>query len=425
MISQVDLTIRDYVTLTQECDLPITNEILSSDELQFDILFEPNGGQTGPNTHIRHQYYRQVTIVFVNSSGAELNPYTFDNHNLSFDKTITIDESMLEGLPNDEYIVDVSIRYSRNSNLNNPHDPVQRFFFNGTYVSQFHLPTNQDEYTENLYNVLCFKYHNCHNVRIYPKLDFARTAVTHGSGNFEYNWAIDGVDIAVFDDRTRLLCGLHTYSVTVTDPSTGCEVVSSRQMSGEDCQEVLIPCTTGAIKPVLSTLADGAYKIDWNEVEKAVSYKVKIIPSDPSCCGGEVKSMPIIIPVSKSEIVFKLPESRCFSYEIIPICESGEAGKTSGKKCYAPKKVFSRYASDIIKIFPNPAAEYLNVLLGEDYATATVTVYDMNGRQVLKNDFKNNSNLQIETSELNSGTYLLKLSLNEVLHSTNRIVILK
>ena len=441
LFSQIDLTIRDYVYFTQDCQLPEGKLILSSDPVNFDFLFEPEGGNTGPTTNLRHQYYREVTVSFVNSSGVELNHHTFPSRSLEFDTGISIDESMLQGLPDDSYRTKVAIRYFRNQNINNPFDPLQRFYVNGGYINEFHLPTNQDEHTEYLYNVLCFKYENCHRVKIYPKLGFARTKINGGSGNFDYQWAIDNFYIADYDDRTELVCGSHTYSVTVTDLDTGCEVIASRTILRDDCDDPFVPCTTETISPTVTNPKPGVYSIAWNTIEGVTNYKVRVIPNDPECCGGEGPIEPYTYTTTKSPLLVQIAGTRCFSYEIIPICKNGAMGQSSGKKCRSAErntrssedsmfgdidvKLIDSELMPQIKIYPNPVSDFLNIDFDKELKNPSVYVFDMNGRFIDLVQFKDTRHGQLDISEYQLGTYIIQIRDQNQILKTDRIAVIK
>ncbi len=62
-----------------------------------------------------------------------------------------------------------------------------------------------------------------------------------------------------------------------------------------------------------------------------------------------------------------------------------------------------------IKIYPNPASEYVIVQLG-DTSKGTINIYDISGKSVFQNIFdQNESNIQLSLEGITSGIYFLKI----------------
>src|SRR5690606_15446657 len=59
-----------------------------------------------------------------------------------------------------------------------------------------------------------------------------------------------------------------------------------------------------------------------------------------------------------------------------------------------------------LKVYPNPAIDVINVDYKEDISS--ITIYDMNGRQVTHKELNNSSNV-ISVQQLASGTYIMKV----------------
>src|SRR5690606_39085476 len=59
-----------------------------------------------------------------------------------------------------------------------------------------------------------------------------------------------------------------------------------------------------------------------------------------------------------------------------------------------------------LKVYPNPASDVINVDYKEDISS--ITIYDMNGRQVAHKKLNNSSNV-ISVQQLASGTYIMKV----------------
>lgn len=73
-------------------------------------------------------------------------------------------------------------------------------------------------------------------------------------------------------------------------------------------------------------------------------------------------------------------------------------------------------------IYPNPASAYVNVAFKESFNQAEVTVFDMNGRKVIKESFEENKEQQINTSGLNSGIYFMEFNIDGK-NTTEKLII--
>jgi minor extracellular serine protease Vpr len=73
-----------------------------------------------------------------------------------------------------------------------------------------------------------------------------------------------------------------------------------------------------------------------------------------------------------------------------------------------------------VNITPNPAKDFVNVMLGR-YSKGAVTIYDASGKLVKTVNVDNNSN-RIDVSELVRGTYLFTITLNEGTKITKKVV---
>jgi Secretion system C-terminal sorting domain len=63
------------------------------------------------------------------------------------------------------------------------------------------------------------------------------------------------------------------------------------------------------------------------------------------------------------------------------------------------------------KAFPNPTISILNLQLSSGIIDGTVTVFDMLGKQILKNKININNNIvQLDVSNISNGLYLVKVS---------------
>lgn len=73
------------------------------------------------------------------------------------------------------------------------------------------------------------------------------------------------------------------------------------------------------------------------------------------------------------------------------------------------------------KMYPNPAKEYVTIDLSDLTANATVFIYDYLGRLV-KNELLNTTSSKIDTSNLQKGTYIVKVDSDNELTSKILIV---
>ena len=80
---------------------------------------------------------------------------------------------------------------------------------------------------------------------------------------------------------------------------------------------------------------------------------------------------------------------------------------------------------DSIKIYPNPAKENLNVAFQAGNGDYTISVTDMLGRTVINRSFEGlfgNQNVQLPTSQLNAGHYIININNGNASYSTKFIV---
>lgn len=65
-------------------------------------------------------------------------------------------------------------------------------------------------------------------------------------------------------------------------------------------------------------------------------------------------------------------------------------------------------------IYPNPAKNYVNISFSQVQNNVAVEIYDINGRKVLTDEFKGQSDLKqkLDISSLNSGVYFVKINSN-------------
>jgi hypothetical protein len=75
-----------------------------------------------------------------------------------------------------------------------------------------------------------------------------------------------------------------------------------------------------------------------------------------------------------------------------------------------------------LSIYPNPAADILNVLVNSGTNSGIITLYDMNGRVILEKEIPMNTDKQaIEVSWLNKGIYFVQFKSGEKVLSSKFI----
>ena len=69
---------------------------------------------------------------------------------------------------------------------------------------------------------------------------------------------------------------------------------------------------------------------------------------------------------------------------------------------------------DAVNIFPNPFADKLNITWSSDRLPTEVVIYDLSGREVMRNPCGTENDLVLDTALLAPGTYLLALLGEEI-----------
>lgn len=64
-------------------------------------------------------------------------------------------------------------------------------------------------------------------------------------------------------------------------------------------------------------------------------------------------------------------------------------------------------------VFPNPASDIVTITNNENIDVEQVEVYDINGRNVKSQDFNNKNEIQLNISDLASGSYMLHVKTNQ------------
>lgn len=71
------------------------------------------------------------------------------------------------------------------------------------------------------------------------------------------------------------------------------------------------------------------------------------------------------------------------------------------------------FLAEKFNVFPNPATNVVNITNAENMFVNQVTVYDIAGKEIKKQTYTNETNIQLNVENLASGTYMLHLQTNE------------
>jgi|GEM_PF-3390977 len=118
---------------------------------------------------------------------------------------------------------------------------------------------------------------------------------------------------------------------------------------------------------------------------------------------------------SGSNVVFKIDE--CTSPLPRPL------NKTSNNESTSKDEVIINM-TDEIKVYPNPFSEFVNLDLSNYTKDANFTsiVYDIHGKKVKEYRFTGGNNEQLRLNELSSGIYVLKVSSNQGLEKSFKLI---
>ena len=64
-----------------------------------------------------------------------------------------------------------------------------------------------------------------------------------------------------------------------------------------------------------------------------------------------------------------------------------------------------------LEAFPNPASDYVNVVLGFEYEVGTLSLFDISGRQILSQKISNNT-IPVSLNQLPQGIYIIDVKTN-------------
>lgn len=67
-----------------------------------------------------------------------------------------------------------------------------------------------------------------------------------------------------------------------------------------------------------------------------------------------------------------------------------------------------------LKVYPNPANNYIEVSLGDDYAKVNYQLVDLSGKVIVSNSISNKDSFRIDSWEYPSGSYILMVSIDDI-----------
>jgi len=71
------------------------------------------------------------------------------------------------------------------------------------------------------------------------------------------------------------------------------------------------------------------------------------------------------------------------------------------------------FLAEKFNVFPNPGTNVVNITNAENMLVNQVTVYDIAGKEIKKQTFTNENQVQLNVENLASGIYMLHLQTNE------------
>lgn len=187
-------------------------------------------------------------------------------------------------------------------------------------------------------------------------------------------------------------------------------------------------------------------RLSWSAVPGALSYEIEMVYDEPGCC-ATIGTIIIggVIPVSTNS--YDVAWGGCFSWRVRAICAGGlkSAWSTSSCSCgwgvsvkpggnqefTAPEPGTGFGPNDNnIKVIaaPNPASDYIDftIQFGKaDYKDLTLSVFDVSGREVSRNNVLNNTLIRVDAQAYTPGMYLYVIRENNKVLYSNRIIIKK
>ena len=97
-------------------------------------------------------------------------------------------------------------------------------------------------------------------------------------------------------------------------------------------------------------------------------------------------------------------------------------GFFTGKFTSVPLSVDDISVDDNLNVFPNPSNGSIKIRTARDFGTSTITVYDVNGRQVFLKEVNLTGTIPLEMNNLQSGLYIMKIQGDNFAYSNKLII---
>jgi len=210
--------------------------------------------------------------------------------------------------------------------------------------------------------------------------------------------------------------------------------------TGLQCQIVFVPDITNPGMYMVQR------QISWTAVPGALSYEIDMVIDDPSCCAASPSIIMGMMATSTTNTYIPPSHLGCYSWRVRAICPGGMTSAWSTSTCScgwvvaaskpgnentdaAMEKVFGPNDHNIkVMATPNPASDHINFTIGfgkDDYQNLTLSVVDLNGREVARRDITNNTVIKVDVREFSSGTYLYLIRDNNKILYSNKVLIQK
>ncbi|MPT36637.1 MAG: T9SS type A sorting domain-containing protein, partial [Flavobacterium sp.] len=96
------------------------------------------------------------------------------------------------------------------------------------------------------------------------------------------------------------------------------------------------------------------------------------------------------------------------TYSICEIANSTNCSTATAIVVVAPPMGVADFNAASVSIFPNPAVTTVTIKMMNNYSNASVTVFDMNGRQVIRQNLHNEES-SINVDQLEAGVYIFNI----------------
>lgn len=225
---------------------------------------------------------------------------------------------------------------------------------------------------------------------------------------------ISTITLNVYDNDTTILNTLaacYSWQVAAVCPDGSVSAFSAKK-----CSSCPPPCDvpTGMnCRTVIGPDMSIQKELSWSAVPGAVGYEVDIAYNDPTCCGASGTILGIVASVSTT--VYYTPYGQCYSWRVRTVCAGGVRSAWSTRACSCGPIVSTGRAagpddnSIQVTAMPNPASDHIDFKVQYDkdrYTNMTLSIYDLNGRELTREDIKNDAVLKVDVRKYNTGLYL-------------------